>query len=53
MQTKILIIVGVSVASVLALFIMGFFLDKDADKKEKAAAGNKRMPDQPKQQDAA
>ena len=40
MQTKILIIVGVSVASVLALFIMGFFLDKNADKKEKAAAKN-------------
>ena len=40
MQTKILIIVGVSVASVLALFVMGFFLDKDAAKKEKAAVGN-------------
>jgi len=40
MQTKILIIVGVSVASVLALFIMGFLLDKDAAKKEKAAAEN-------------
>ena len=38
MQTKILIIVGVSVASVLALFIMGFLLDKNAAKKEKAAA---------------
>ena len=36
MQTKILIIVGVSVASVVALFVMGFFLDKDASKKEKA-----------------
>ena len=40
MQTKILVIIGLSVASVLALFIMGFFLDKDADKKEKAAAKN-------------
>ena len=40
MQTKILIIVGVSVASVLALFVMGFFLDQDAAKKEKAAAEN-------------
>ena len=40
MQTKILVIIGVSVASVLALFIMGFFLDKDADKKVKAAAKN-------------
>ena len=38
MQTKILIIVGVSVVSVLALFIMGFLLDKNAAKKEKAAA---------------
>ncbi len=34
MQTKILIIVGVSVASVLALFVMGFFLDKDASIKK-------------------
>ena len=40
MQTKILIIVGGSVASVLALFIMGFFLDKNTAKKEKAAAKN-------------
>jgi len=40
MQTKILIIVGVSVASVLALFVMGFFLDKDAAKKEKTTDGN-------------
>ena len=36
MQTKILIIVEVSVASVVALFVMGFFLDKDASKKKKA-----------------
>ena len=42
MQTKILIIVGVSVASVLALFVMGFFLDKDTSKKEKAAANNEK-----------
>jgi len=42
MQTKILIIVGVSVASVLALFVMGFFLDKDAARKEKAAANNEK-----------
>lgn len=28
MTTKIMIIVGVSVASVLALFVMGYFLDK-------------------------
>ena len=41
MQTKILIIVGISVASVVALFIMGFFLDKDASKKDKSAVANK------------
>ena len=41
MQTKILIIVGVSVASVVALFVMGFLLDKNAAKKEKAAVDNK------------
>ena len=40
MQTKILVIIGLSVASVLALFVMGFFLDKNAAKKEKAAAEN-------------
>ena len=40
MQTKILIIVGVAVASVVALFVMGFFLDKDASKKK--ADDNKR-----------
>ena len=28
MATKIMIIVGVSVASVVALFVMGYFLDK-------------------------
>ena len=28
MTTKIIIIVGVSVASVVALFVMGYFLDK-------------------------
>ena len=41
MQTKILIIVGVSAASVLALFVMGFFLDRNATKKEKAAVKEK------------
>ena len=50
MQTKILIIVGVSVASVLALFVMGFFLDKDASKKEKA--DDKKENTTPSQQDA-
>jgi flagellar basal body-associated protein FliL len=51
MQTKILIIVGVSVASVLALFVMGFFLDKDAAKKEKSAEKkeNTNPPSQPDQ----
>ncbi len=45
MQTKILIIVGVSVASVLALFVMGFFLDRNATKKEKAAAAKEKIGD--------
>lgn len=52
MQTKILIIVGVSVASVLALFVMGFFLDKDAAKKEKADV-KKENPNPPSQPDKA
>ena len=34
MTTKIMIIVGVSVGSVLALFIMGYFLDKKPRKTE-------------------
>ena len=51
MQTKILIIVGVSVASVVALFVMGFFLDKDASKKEKAGE-RKEHTNPPSQQDA-
>ena len=38
MLTKMLIIVGVSVASVVAMFVMGHFLDKDAAKKERDAA---------------
>ena len=45
MQTKILIIVGVSVASVLALFVMGFFLDRNATKKEKASAAKEKIDD--------
>ena len=51
MQTKILIIVGVSVASVLALFVMGFFLDKDAAQKEKSdeKKENTNPPSQPDQ----
>ena len=51
MQTKILIIVGVSVASVLALFVMGFFLDKDTAKKEKSDE-KKENTNPPSQQDA-
>ena len=51
MQTKILIIVGVAVASVVALFVMGFFLDKDASKKEKSdeKKENTNPPSQPDQ----
>ena len=51
MQTKILIIVGVSVDSVVALFVMGFFLDKDASKKEKAGERKESTnpPSQPDQ----
>jgi NADH:ubiquinone oxidoreductase subunit 3 (subunit A) len=41
MLTKMLIIVGVSVATVVAMFVVGHFLDKDADKKEKDAAEEK------------
>jgi len=33
MLTKMLIIVGVSVATVVAMFVMGHFLAKAADKK--------------------
>ena len=38
MLTKVLVIVGASVATVVAFFVMGYFLDKDAAKKEKDAA---------------
>ena len=38
MTTKIMIIVGVSVASVLALFVMGYFLDKKPRNGEQATA---------------
>ena len=38
MTTKIMIIVGVSVASVLALFVMGYFLDKKPRGNEQGAA---------------
>ena len=37
MLTKMLIIVGVSVATVVAMFVMGHFLAKASDKKEKEA----------------
>ena len=51
MQTKILIIVGVSVASVVALFVMGFFLDNVSSKKEKACERKESTnpPSQPDQ----
>jgi len=38
MATKIMIIVGVSVASVVALFVLGYFLDKKPRNKEQGAA---------------
>ena len=38
MTTKTIIIVGVSVASVLALFVMGHFLDKKPRDNEQDAA---------------
>ena len=38
MTTKIMIIVGVSVASVLALFVMGYFLGKKPRNDEQATA---------------
>lgn len=38
MLTKMLIIVGVSVATVVAMFVLGHFLAKAADKKERDAA---------------
>lgn len=52
MQTKILIIVGVSVAAVLALFVMGYLLNKDETQKENVDSDNERTPDPPPQQDA-
>ena len=42
MLTKMLIITGVSVASVVAMFVMGHFLDKNAAKKERDAAMEKK-----------
>ena len=38
MTTKIMIIIGVSVGSVLALFVMGYFLDKKSRDNEQGAA---------------
>ena len=38
MTTKIIFIVGVSVGSVLALFIMGHFLDKKSRKSEQVTS---------------
>ena len=38
MTTKIMIIIGVSVASVLTLFVMGYFLDKKPRNDEQVTA---------------
>lgn len=38
MLTKVLIIVGISIGSVVALFVMGYFLDKKPRNKEQGAA---------------
>ena len=38
MLTKVLIIVGVSIAIVVAFFLTGYLLDKDTAKKERDAA---------------
>ena len=47
MTTKIIIIVGVSVASVLALFVMGYFLDKKPrdNEHDTASPDGKAQPD--------
>ena len=42
MITKIIVIVGVSVGSVLALFLMGYFLDKKQRKNEQDMANSDR-----------
>ena len=44
MLTKMLIIIAVSVATVVAMFVMGHFLDKDADKKEKDTTKEETPP---------
>ena len=38
MTTKIIVIIGVSIASVVALFVMGYFLDKKPRNDEQGAA---------------
>ena len=38
MLTKVLVIVGISVGSVVALFVMGYFLDKKPRNDEQATA---------------
>ena len=38
MLTKVLIIVGISIGSVVALFVMGYFLDKKPRGNEQGAA---------------
>jgi len=45
MLTKMLIIVGVSVATVVAMFVMGHLLDKDASKKKKDDTKEEMPPD--------
>ena len=43
MATKIMIIVGVSVASVVALFVMGYFLDrKPRDNEQKTTENDEK-----------
>ena len=47
MLTKVLVIVGISVVSVVALFVMGNFLDKKPRDNEQGAAnsdGKARLP---------
>ncbi len=42
MLTKVLVIVGISVGSVVALFVMGHFLDKKPRDNEQGAASPDR-----------
>ena len=40
MLTKVLVIVGISIGSVVALFVMGYFLDKKPRDNEQDAANS-------------